>query len=116
VDLVFEHSGRYYLLDWKSNSIEGGYDAARTLAKMKDSRYDLQYRLYAVALSEWLAKFGAADRFGGAIYLFVRGLRPDRPGDGVFADLSLSLDDARADCARVLERARVHPGSGGGGS
>lgn len=57
VDLVFEHQGRYYLLDYKSNHL-GEDDSAYTPQALGqtilDKRYDLQYCLYLLALHRLL--------------------------------------------------------------
>ncbi len=98
IDLVFEHEGRYYILDWKSNHLGntaadyGGQSVANAMA---ENAYHLQYLLYAVALDRYLARringYRYDTHFGGVIYLFVRGVRPDwRNADdsptGVFFD------------------------------
>ena len=89
VDLVFEHAGRYYVADHKSNRLGEG-DAAYTPAAMRRAvlghRYELQYVLYLLALHRLLrARLGAAydyDRHvGGAVYLFLRGHAA--PGGGL---------------------------------
>jgi len=88
IDLVFEHGGRYYLLDWKSNHL--GWDTAdyapeRLETAMTENNYHLQYLLYSVALKRHLEQRGIsfAPAFGGVLYCFVRGLRQDRH-TGVF--------------------------------
>jgi len=82
IDLVFEHDGRYYVADYKSNWL-GPDDAAYTPAKMRaqilHSRYELQYVLYLFALHR-LLKVRLPDydydrHVGGAVYLFLRGGR-----------------------------------------
>jgi exodeoxyribonuclease V beta subunit len=87
IDLVYEHAGLFYLLDYKSNQLPD-YGAAALDAAMHDSEYTLQYLIYTLALHRWLGfRLGAAydyDRhFGGVRYLFCRGLdatREDSPG------------------------------------
>jgi len=83
IDLVFEQGGRFYLLDWKSNHL--GHSAAAYAAEpvaraMEEHGYHLQYLLYAVALHRYMARrlpgYQYKDHFGGALYLFVRGVRP----------------------------------------
>ena len=82
-DLVFEHQGRYWVLDYKSNHL-GPDDAAYTdsaLARsMAEHRYDVQASLYLLALHRLLkARLGAtydpARQLGGAVYLYLRGVR-----------------------------------------
>jgi exodeoxyribonuclease V beta subunit len=81
MDLVFEHEGRYWVLDYKSNRL-GADDAAYTPAAMEEAiakhRYDVQAVLYLLALHRQLqARLGAAyrpqEQLGGAVYLFLRG-------------------------------------------
>ena len=87
-DLVFEHEGRYWVLDYKSNALGAG-DAAYTpqaLAEaMGDHRYEVQAALYLLALHRLLrARLGEAydpaQQLGGAVYLFLRGI--DGPAGG----------------------------------
>ncbi|MBI5446174.1 MAG: exodeoxyribonuclease V subunit beta [Deltaproteobacteria bacterium] len=94
IDLVFQAEGRYYLLDWKSNYLGSdprayGPEALRSV--MVEEYYLLQYHLYAVALDRYLRRrlpgYDHDVHFGGAYYLFVRGMRPELGrGAGVFHD------------------------------
>ncbi len=83
IDLVFEHGGRFYILDWKSNHLGYGsadYGAASLEQAMVEHGYHLQHLLYSLALHRYLtrrlAKYRFATHFGGVLYLFVRGVRP----------------------------------------
>jgi exodeoxyribonuclease V beta subunit len=87
-DLVFEHEGRYWVLDYKSNHL-GADDAAYTAqaldAAMAHHRYEVQAALYMLALHRLLrARLGSAydpaQQLGGAVYLFLRGI--DGPAGG----------------------------------
>jgi exodeoxyribonuclease V beta subunit len=90
VDLVFEHDGRYFIADWKSNHLgtrAADYSAAGLATAMAEHHYHLQYLVYSVALHRWLAArlpgYRFEQHFGGALYLFVRGVRPGwRRDDG----------------------------------
>jgi exodeoxyribonuclease V beta subunit len=82
VDLVFEHEGRYWVLDYKSNVL-GAHDAAYTSGAiqqaMADHRYDVQGMVYLLALHRLLRhRLGPAydpnRHLGGAIFFFLRGL------------------------------------------
>jgi exodeoxyribonuclease V beta subunit len=87
IDLTFEHDGRYYVADYKSNWL-GIDDAAYTEQAMEqsilDNRYDLQYVLYLLALHRQLkARLPDYDydrHIGGALYLFLRGTRAASQG------------------------------------
>ncbi|MGH8854817.1 MAG: exodeoxyribonuclease V subunit beta [Telluria sp.] len=98
-DLVFEHEGRYWVLDYKSNALGPG-DAAYTQAAMElgmaEHRYDIQATIYLLALHRLLrSRLGEAyephRQLGGAVFLFLRGIaNPDTRGCCVLApDLEL---------------------------
>jgi exodeoxyribonuclease V beta subunit len=91
IDLVYEHDGRYYLLDYKSNQLPDYGDDALADA-IAHSEYDLQYLLYTVALHRWLGfrlpGYDYDRHFGGVRYLFCRGLQSGRADSpGVFASV-----------------------------
>ncbi len=83
IDLVFEHDGRFFIADWKSNHLgdsPADYGPAPMAAAMAQHHYHLQYLLYSVALHRWLQRrlpdYHYDRHVGGVAYLFVRGLRP----------------------------------------
>lgn len=88
IDLLFEHQGRYYVLDYKSNYLgpdSSSYHADALRDKMLASRYDLQYVIYLVALHKLLqARLGEQydydQHVGGAVYLFMRGYQHTSAG------------------------------------
>jgi exodeoxyribonuclease V beta subunit len=88
-DLVFEHNGRYWVLDYKSNHLgpsDNDYTAAALERAMADHRYDVQSAIYLLALHRLLkrrmgAVYDPAQHLGGSVYLFVRGMRG--PAQGV---------------------------------
>ena len=91
IDLVFRWQGRYYLLDYKSNWLGDGSEAYTREAMaqaMQSHRYDLQYQLYTLALHRYLrhrlAGYDYEKHFGGVIYLFLRGVDPAHPENGIF--------------------------------
>ncbi|WP_416558836.1 exodeoxyribonuclease V subunit beta [Limnohabitans sp. yimb22184] len=87
-DLVFEHEGRYWVLDYKSNHLgadEAAYTPQALAAAMAHHRYEVQAALYMLALHRLLrARLGEAydpaQQLGGAVYLFLRGI--DGPAGG----------------------------------
>jgi len=95
IDLVFEHDGRFYIADYKSNLLGNtlaDYTPERLRRAMLDRRYDLQYLLYILALHRYLQQrvpgYEYGRHMGGAVYLFLRALRPAHgPACGVFHDL-----------------------------
>lgn len=94
IDLVVEHEGRYYVLDYKSNRL--GPTAAdhrrdKLEPVMRRHHYPLQYLLYTLAVHRYLALrlrgYDYDRHFGGVYYLFVRGMSPKHElGSGVFYD------------------------------
>ncbi len=83
IDLVFEHGGRHYVLDWKSNHLGDSvadYGPDSLARAMQQQGYHLQAQLYALALHRHLQRrvpdYRHDDHFGGVLYLFVRGVRP----------------------------------------
>ena len=75
VDVIFEHEGRTYFGDWKTDRLPVWDDA--TVDAHMDANYGLQERLYSLALARMLGIDDAAAheaRFGGTLYVFVRGL------------------------------------------
>jgi exodeoxyribonuclease V beta subunit len=87
MDLVFEHEGRYYVADYKSNWL-GPTDEAYTREAMDEAirahRYDLQYVIYLLALHRLLKSrlrgYDYDRHVGGAVYLFVRGINATSRG------------------------------------
>ena len=84
IDLVFEHRGRYYVVDWKSNHLgyaRSDYGPVELQAAMAEHSYHLQYLLYSLAIDRYLKHrvpgYRHETHFGGVFYLFVRGVRPD---------------------------------------
>ncbi|THF64693.1 exodeoxyribonuclease V subunit beta [Pseudothauera nasutitermitis] len=83
IDLLFEHDGRYWVLDWKSNHLgerPADYAPAALEEAMAAHGYHLQHLLYTVAVHRHLrrsvADYDYRRHFGGVLYLFVRGVRP----------------------------------------
>jgi exodeoxyribonuclease V beta subunit len=83
IDMVVEHEGRFWIIDWKSNHLGTrpiDYGAAALEAAMTHHAYHLQALLYMVALHRYLkARRPGYDydaHIGGYSYLFVRGVRP----------------------------------------
>ena len=89
-DLVFEHGGRYWVLDYKSNYLgedSRAYHAGALAEAMAAHRYDVQAALYLLALHRLLrqrlgAQYDPVQQLGGALYFFLRGI--DGPEQGVY--------------------------------
>lgn len=88
IDLLFEHAGQYFILDWKTNrplphqaECCASYDLSGMQAQMLKGGYYLQALIYSAALDYYLrlslgAEFEWERHMGGFIYCFVRGLSP----------------------------------------
>jgi exodeoxyribonuclease V beta subunit len=92
IDLACELDGRYWVLDYKSNKLgrqPEDYNAAAVETAMADEHYYLQALIYCVAVHRYLKwrrpGYDYAAHFGGASYLFLRGLDPATPMRGVWA-------------------------------
>jgi exodeoxyribonuclease V beta subunit len=94
IDLVFEHGGRYYLVDYKSNWLgpeRTAYRTERLAEVMVQEGYPLQYLIYTVALHRHLRLrlrgYRYDTHFGGVFYLFLRGMDPALgPDIGIYRD------------------------------
>ena len=99
VDLLVRLKGvggpYYYFLDWKTNSLSD-YGESSMEEEMKASGYDLQYKIYSLALRQWLGD----KRLAGYAYVFVRGIEDE--GKGVYRrDLESNWEkDFRDDLAK----------------
>lgn len=72
----FAHPWRYYILDWKSNSLEK-YDQEQIAQSIRTSHYDLQAKLYLHALHLHLqgllgSAYDPTVNLGGAVYVYLR--------------------------------------------
>jgi len=82
IDLVFEHDGRYWILDYKSTTVgndDGAYHLAALQSTLVDKRYEVQGMIYLLALHRMLktrlgATYDPARQLGGALFLFLRGV------------------------------------------
>ena len=92
IDLVARAGERWYVVDYKSNWLgpdSAAYRGEQLDAAMREHGYHLQYLLYLAALDRHLrlrlSGYDYDRHMGGAFYLFVRGMRPALPGNGVFS-------------------------------
>jgi exodeoxyribonuclease V beta subunit len=81
VDLLFEHDGRVFVCDWKSDDL-ARFDP-ETLARHCGENYDVQARIYTIATLRLCGITTVDDyarRFGGVVFCFLRGLRDQKDG------------------------------------
>ncbi|GLU32533.1 exodeoxyribonuclease V subunit beta [Trinickia caryophylli] len=83
VDMIVEHRGRYWIIDWKSNHLgmnAADYAAGPLEAAMTAHAYHLQGLLYTLALHRYLKVrkrgYDYDAHVGGYLYVFLRGVRP----------------------------------------
>jgi exodeoxyribonuclease V beta subunit len=116
-DLVFEHDGRFWVLDYKSNALgreDAHYGAQAMQRAMLEHRYDVQAALYLLALHRLLrARLGEAyrpaEQLGGALFLFLRGIAGPQAGCCVVQPPLALLDSLDESFAA----ARAGPGESG---
>ncbi len=76
MDLVFEHAGRYWIVDYKSNRLPD-YQSATLLQAAAEHRYDVQAALYLLALHRHLGQrlsgYDPREHLGGYLLWFIRG-------------------------------------------
>ena len=90
IDLLFEHENRFYIVDWKSNTLKkhpANFSGEPLKKSMFEATYPLQYLFYTAALVKYLEhklKTTITEElydqyFGGVYYVFLRGLCLDTP-------------------------------------
>jgi exodeoxyribonuclease V beta subunit len=90
IDLMFEWEGRWYVADYKSNTLPT-YEADAINEAVQRTHYLLQAQLYTAAAHRYLkqrvAGYDPETQWGGALFLFLRGMRgPQSAGSSVFFD------------------------------
>ncbi len=85
VDLMFEHEGKVFVCDWKSDRLPSW--EAETVARHCALNYDVQARVYTIAVLR-LCGIATRDdyerRSGGVLFLFLRGRRANDDRAGIF--------------------------------
>ncbi|QDG51753.1 hypothetical protein FIV42_13645 [Persicimonas caeni] len=105
IDLLFETGGKIYFADWKSD-ILAEY-SPHTLDRHVAERYGIQATIYALAVVKFLEihdEEAYEERFGGYLYLFMRGMDAEN-GHGVYYGRP-SWDDVRRYEEHLRERVR----------
>ncbi|MEO5826695.1 MAG: UvrD-helicase domain-containing protein, partial [Gemmatimonadales bacterium] len=75
IDLVFEHDGRWFIVDWKTNHLGYGaeaYGEAGLRGEMAEGHYVLQYEIYKDAVGRFLEARGNSNPDITIAYAFVR--------------------------------------------
>lgn len=88
IDLVCAYRGRYYVMDYKTNTLVD-YRPKSLVDAMREHNYGLQYWIYSLVLHRYLQQrlpdYDYQRHFGGVRYLFVRGMQPQQPLCGVYS-------------------------------
>lgn len=101
IDLVYEHAGKYYVVDYKSNFLGNSlsdYNEDTLKQAMSKAGYWLQAAIYQVALHRFLSMrihdyAGNEDKYLGAVeYVFLRGVYD--PNSQAADDLSPDVKEA----------------------
>ncbi len=102
IDLMFEWQGRWYVADYKSNTLPA-YEPKAVNEAVQRNHYVLQGQLYAAAAHRYLKQrvpgYEPETHWGGALFLFLRGMRgPEGAGSSIFfdrqpAELVRAVDD-----------------------
>ena len=97
IDLLFEHNGQYFVLDYKTNTLLEYTSTSDIndvdnplIISMAEHHYYLQYLLYLVAVKRYLEQRlnieDASHLLGGAAYYYVRGIYTTSEPQGIFID------------------------------
>ena len=90
IDLVFQCEGKFYVLDYKTNTRVGerAYSPMQLTNAMVELDFDVQGHLYSLALHQFLSvymcEYDYDQHYGGYVYVFVRGLDAENPENGVY--------------------------------
>jgi len=91
IDLTIEKEGKLYVVDYKSNflgSDEKSYEPPALERSMAEHHYFMQGLLYAAAVHAHArarrANYDFDAQFGGVLYLFLRGMKPEAKGSGAY--------------------------------
>ncbi len=97
MDLFFQYQGKYYVIDWKSNRLDGNAESfvpERIRQEMGKNFYFIQYLLYLLAVVRFVRfHLGRMDeqiyqeKIGGVFYIFMRGAVLGKTENCVFYDL-----------------------------
>lgn len=93
IDVVARHGERWYVMDYKSNWLGDNihaYSGQALRDAMGTHGYAAQYLFYLTALHRFLRlrlpDYDYERHIGGVFYLFVRGMSPEMPGQGIYRD------------------------------
>lgn len=85
IDLLFRQNNKYYLLDWKTNTLSDY--SGESFEKEVIKEYETQYQIYTLAIHKWLSKnirdYNFQENFGGIYYIYLRGLDKYK-ADGIY--------------------------------
>jgi exodeoxyribonuclease V beta subunit len=90
IDLMFEWQGKWYVADYKSNTLPK-YEPEAINDAVQREHYVLQGQIYTAAAHRYLQQrvrdYEPEAHWGGVIFLFLRGMQgPERAGSSVYFD------------------------------
>lgn len=115
IDLVYEHAGKYYVVDYKSNFLGNSlsdYDETTLKQAMSKAGYWLQAAIYQVALHRFLSMrindyAGNEDKYLGAVeYVFLRGVYDPASQLAIEAEEANTLDGSNSMKHKSISSAR----------
>lgn len=86
IDISFEHEGKTYFADWKSDRLPGGEFGQAALAQRVKEKYPAQAIIYTMATLRMLGIRNEQEfnkKFGGFFYFFARGMTGTDSQEGV---------------------------------
>lgn len=102
IDLICEHNGRFYVVDYKSTHLGDQFENYHWEAlknNIQQHFYDLQYLIYSLALHRYLRSrivdYDPGQSFGGVYYLYLRAMSAEnnRPYGIFHTPIEVSLLD-----------------------
>ena len=88
IDMIVWIQKKIYIVDWKSNYIDRGYDRDQLEQNILEMHYDLQISIYTAAVLRWMKRvipdYSYDRHFGGILYLYLRGMNSEVPGSGIY--------------------------------
>ena len=115
IDLIFEHEGKFYVLDYKSNHLGlsfSDYHQDAMHEAMLGHHYDLQYLVYTCALHLYLQQriknYSYEKHIGGVFYIFLRGINDEDNAGIYYQRPSLSIINRLVNCFEVGDVSGSH--------
>ena len=113
IDLLFRRGNKYYILDWKSDTLNDeflSYSDLDELKKHTDKLYSIQRVLYSYCLIKWLMPLLNKNEeeifknyFGGIYYVYIRGCNMNT-GNGIYAQKWNSYEELKDAFNMIIDK------------